>query len=66
MPAFGTAAVPPDQLAALVAYVRYLDHPDNRGGHPLWYLGPVAEGGLAILGGLGLLLVITRWVGERS
>jgi ubiquinol-cytochrome c reductase cytochrome c subunit len=66
MTAFGIAAVPPDQLAALVAYVRYHDHPDNRGGHPLWYLGPVAEGGLAILGGLGLLLVITRWVGERS
>jgi ubiquinol-cytochrome c reductase cytochrome c subunit len=66
MPAFGTAAVPPDQLDALVAYVRYLDRPDNRGGSPLWYLGPVAEGGVAIVIGLGALLVISRWIGERT
>jgi ubiquinol-cytochrome c reductase cytochrome c subunit len=66
MPAFGAAAVPTDQLDDVVAYVRYLDHPNNRGGQPLWYLGPVAEGAVAILLGLGALLLASRWIGTRG
>ncbi len=37
MPAFGPAALTPDQVASVVAYVRYLDDPRDRGGHPLWH-----------------------------
>ncbi len=66
MPAFGTAAVPADQLDDVVAYVRYLDSPQNRGGQPLWYLGPVAEGAVAIVLGLGALLLGIRWIGSRG
>lgn len=64
MPAFGTSAIPADKLNAVVAYVRYLDKPDNRGGRPLWYLGPVAEGGVALVLGMGALLVVSRWIGD--
>jgi ubiquinol-cytochrome c reductase cytochrome c subunit len=66
MPSFGNAAVTPDELAGLVAYVRYLNHPDDRGGSALWHLGPAAEGGVALIVGLGLLLMATRWIGERG
>lgn len=66
MPAFGVAAVPADQLDDVVAYVRYLDHPSDRGGQPLWYLGPVAEGAVAILLGLSALLLASRWIGSRG
>lgn len=66
MPAFGTAAIPADQVDDVVAYVRYLDHPENRGGQPLWYLGPVAEGGVAIVIGLAALLLAARWIGSRG
>jgi ubiquinol-cytochrome c reductase cytochrome c subunit len=66
MPKFGTAAVPAGQLDDVVGYVHYLDHPQNRGGVPLWYLGPVAEGAVAIVLGLGLLLVLIRWIGSRG
>jgi ubiquinol-cytochrome c reductase cytochrome c subunit len=66
MPAFGTAAIPAGQVDDVVAYVRYLDHPDNRGGEPLWDLGPVAEGGVAILLGLAALLLASRWIGSRG
>jgi ubiquinol-cytochrome c reductase cytochrome c subunit len=66
MPAFGTAAIPADKLDDVVAYVRYLDHPDNRGGQPLWYLGPVAEGATAIILGLGALMLAIRWIGSRG
>jgi ubiquinol-cytochrome c reductase cytochrome c subunit len=66
MPAFGVAAIPPDQLDDVVAYVRYLDHPNDRGGQPLWFIGPVAEGAIAILLGLGVLLLASRWIGSRG
>jgi quinol---cytochrome-c reductase cytochrome c subunit len=66
MPKFGPTAIPDDQLADVVAYVRYLDHPEDRGGQSLWHLGPVAEGGISIIVGMGLLLLVARWIGERT
>jgi ubiquinol-cytochrome c reductase cytochrome c subunit len=66
MPAFGRAAVSDAQLQSLVRYVRYLDHPDNRGGDPLWHIGPLAEGAVAVFLGLGLLVLAVRWIGTRS
>src|SRR5947208_9520042 len=64
MPAFGTAAVSDRQLDSVAAYVRYLDHPKDRGGNPLWHLGPVAEGAIAWIFGTGILVLATRWIGE--
>ena len=54
------------EIDDVVAYVRYLDHPDDRGGQPLWYLGPVAEGAAAIILGLGTLMLAIRWIGSRG
>ncbi len=65
MPVFGTAALTDAQMASVVAYVRYLDRPRDRGGEPLWHLGPFAEGALALVALAGLLL-FTRWIGERG
>ncbi len=65
MPVFGTAALTDAQMASVVAYVRYLDNPRDRGGQPLWHLGPFAEGALALIALAGLLL-FTRWIGERG
>jgi ubiquinol-cytochrome c reductase cytochrome c subunit len=66
MPAFGLAALSDSDLQSVVAYVSYLDHPKNRGGNPLWHLGPVAEGGVAWLIGMVVLLLVVRWIGERG
>jgi quinol---cytochrome-c reductase cytochrome c subunit len=65
MPAFGEAALTDDQVAAVAAYVEYLDAPRDRGGQPLWHLGPFTEGAMA-LAALGALLLFTRWIGERG
>jgi ubiquinol-cytochrome c reductase cytochrome c subunit len=65
MPAFGAAALTDNQVASVVAYVRYLDKPRDRGGDPLWHLGPFAEGGVA-LAAVGALLLFVRWIGERG
>ena len=66
MPKFGAAALSDQQLADVVAYIGVLDHPDNRGGNPLGYAGPLAEGAAAIVLGLGLLLVVLRLIGTRT
>lgn len=66
MPAFGRAALSDRQLADVLAYVDELDHPHDRGGFPLWHLGPFAEGLLALGVGLPVLLVATRWIGDRA
>lgn len=65
MPAFGAAALTDEQLADVVAYVRYLEDPDDRGGEPMWHLGPFAEGALSLVV-LGGLLMFVRWIGERG
>ena len=66
MPAFGDAALTQKQLASVVRYVRYLDHPTNRGGSPLWYIGPLVEGAVAIFLGLGALVMAIRMIGTRT
>jgi ubiquinol-cytochrome c reductase cytochrome c subunit len=65
MPSFGDAALTDRQLADVVAYVRYLDHPRDRGGFALGHLGPVAEGAVA-LAGMAALLLFVRWIGDRG
>ncbi|TML41705.1 MAG: cytochrome C [Actinobacteria bacterium] len=66
MPAFGEAAFTDDDLNSLVAYARYLDHPRDRGGNALWHLGPLPEGMVAWVFGIGLLLLTLLWIGESA
>ncbi|HEV3354915.1 MAG TPA: c-type cytochrome [Acidimicrobiales bacterium] len=66
MPAFGHAAIDDRQLDQLAAYVRYLAHPEDRGGNPLWHLGPFAEGFVAWAIAMTFLLLTIRWIGERK
>jgi len=66
MPAFGHAARNNRQLDQLASYVRYLADPQDRGGDPLWHLGPVAEGFIAWAVGMVFLVLTIRWIGERK
>jgi ubiquinol-cytochrome c reductase cytochrome c subunit len=66
MPAFGHAAIDNRQLDQLAAYVRYLADPQDRGGDPLWHLGPFAEGFIAWVVGMVFLILTIRWIGERK
>jgi ubiquinol-cytochrome c reductase cytochrome c subunit len=63
MPVFGPAALNDEQLNDTVAFVDSLKRPHDRGGLSLAHLGPVSEGAVAIVLGLGLLLVGVRWIG---
>jgi ubiquinol-cytochrome c reductase cytochrome c subunit len=66
MPRFGQAALTDREVKNVVAYVRYLAHPFDRGGEPLGRIGPLAEGAAALFIGLGLLVLASRWIGTRG
>ena len=55
------------QVADIVKYVTTeIQHPQNTGGFGLGGLGPVAEGFVGLLLGVGLLALVGFWVGERQ
>jgi ubiquinol-cytochrome c reductase cytochrome c subunit len=55
------------QVSDIVSYVTgRLQHPTNPGGFSLGGVGPVAEGFVALLIGVGGLALICFWIGERS
>ena len=55
------------QVRDIDAYVsEYIQHPTNPGGLALGGIGPVAEGFVALLFGVGVLALVGFWIGERS
>ncbi len=66
MPAFGERALDDEQLASVIRYVEFLRAPEDRGGAPLGRIGPVPEGLVAWLVGVGALVLLMRWIGDRS
>jgi ubiquinol-cytochrome c reductase cytochrome c subunit len=55
------------QVADIVSYVTgRLQHPTNPGGFGLGGVGPVAEGFVALLIGVGGLALVCFWIGDRS
>jgi quinol---cytochrome-c reductase cytochrome c subunit len=66
MPVFDESTIDQHTLNSLVAYVEYLRKPDDRGGSGLGGVGPLVEGFVALVGGLGLIVLVTRTIGTRS
>jgi ubiquinol-cytochrome c reductase cytochrome c subunit len=62
MPQFGPDVFTPEQVNSIVAYVEYLHDPESPGGASLGYTGPVAEGFVALLIGLGAMVLAIRWI----
>ena len=66
MPVFGPKTLSDDDVDAIAHYVQYLRHPDDPGGLATGHVGPVSEGAVGWLIGLGLLIVVSRWIGTRT
>ncbi len=66
MPRFGTGNFSNQQVADITKYVQYLQHPNNAGGIGLGHIGPVTEGFVGILIGLGSLMIAGYWIGGRA
>ena len=67
MPRFSTGTLDNTQVADIVAYVTgSIQHPNNAGGLGLGGVGPVAEGFVGLLVGVGGLMLVAFWLGDRS
>lgn len=67
MPRFGQGNLTDAQVRDIDAYVtEYIQHPANRGGIGFGGIGPVAEGFVGLLVGVGSLALICFWIGDRS
>ena len=66
MPVFDQSGIDDQQLNSLIRYVLYLRAPDNRGGLSLNLGGPVVEGFVGLIIGLGAIVIVMRFIGERS
>jgi ubiquinol-cytochrome c reductase cytochrome c subunit len=66
MPVFGPKTLTDDDVDAIAAYVKYLGRTADPGGLALGHIGPVTEGAVGWLIGLGLLIAVTRWIGTRT
>ena len=65
MPVFGNGQLSNQQLASIIKYVQFVTAPKDPGGASLGHYGPVPEGLVAIIVGLGGLVVATLWIGTR-
>jgi ubiquinol-cytochrome c reductase cytochrome c subunit len=65
MPVFSEQTITPDEANGVAAYVRYLRSPRDRGGISLGRVGPITEGFVALLFGLGGLCVLSVWIVGR-
>ena len=54
------------EVNSIVRYVLYVQAPVDDGGSPIGRIGPVAEGAVALLVGLALLVLLVRWIGTRT
>jgi len=66
MPVFSEQTLDDEQLASVVRYVEYLRRPNDRGGLGLGHLGPIPEGFVAWVVGLGAMLMAVRWIGTKD
>ncbi len=66
MPVFGDRQINEEDAVAVAAYVRHLTDAPSPGGFSLGKYGPVPEGLLAILVGIGGLLAVCLWIGARQ
>jgi ubiquinol-cytochrome c reductase cytochrome c subunit len=66
MPKFDPEQFTPEDVRDIAAYVEYLKAPVNEGGLPLGGFGPVTEGFVALLFGLGGLIALCAWIVGRK
>ena len=66
MPTFGPGQLSDQQLSAIADYVHYLSSRPDPGGLGIAHFGPVPEGFVGVIFGLGVLLLAARLIGNRG
>ncbi|MEI6249607.1 MAG: c-type cytochrome [Actinomycetes bacterium] len=66
MPVFGDRALTPQQKLSVIKFVKGIDAEKGQGGFSLGKVGPVTEGLVGWVLGLGLLIGVSVWLGAKS
>ena len=66
MPVFGDQQITPDEKLAIINYIQTLKTQPDPGGAALGRVGPVSEGVVGWLVGIGVLVLFTLWIGSRA
>ena len=66
MPVFGRDTISDEDVESIARYVEYLKSPRDVGGAPLGRVGPIPEGLVAWVVGLGAMLAVARWIGTTE
>lgn len=66
MDTFSDGNIPPDDKKAVIAYLETLDEQPSYGGLTLGSLGPVSEGIIAWIVGIGTLVGFAVWIGAHT
>ncbi len=66
MPVFSDSTVTPDQKRAIIRYVTQTRSEPNPGGFSLGRVGPVTEGIVGWLAGIGLLILAGMWITAKQ
>jgi ubiquinol-cytochrome c reductase cytochrome c subunit len=67
MPVFAPGNITDTEARDIAAYVHGpIQHPSNPGGFGLGGVGPVGEGFVGLLLGVGVLLMVCFWIGDRT
>ncbi|NYJ01956.1 ubiquinol-cytochrome c reductase cytochrome c subunit [Nocardioides thalensis] len=66
MDTFSDGNIPPDDKKAVIAYLETLDEQPSYGGLTLGSLGPVSEGIIAWIVGIGALVGFAVWIGAHT
>ncbi len=66
MPVFGERTILPEQKQAIIKFIKTTAEEPNPGGLALGRIGPVAEGLIVWIVGLGALAAVAVWIGVKS
>jgi ubiquinol-cytochrome c reductase cytochrome c subunit len=66
MPVFSDSSMDPQSKQDIIAYITDISSTPSPGGYNLGAIGPVSEGLVAWVVGLGLLIGAAVWLGAKS
>jgi ubiquinol-cytochrome c reductase cytochrome c subunit len=66
MPVFSDRQLTPQQKLSVIKYLLTVRNDANPGGDSLGRIGPISEGAVAWIVGLGVIIGITAWIGSRA
>ena len=62
MPVFSDSNIKPEDKRDIIAYLKSIEEQPKYGGSTLGSYGPVAEGMVAWVGGIGVLVAFAIWI----